>query len=719
MMSVALISGSDSTVTALSKQLSEYIGDKIPIHGYSLNGGIPDIVEGELVVLSSTLVYEDLKRLGRLPTDREIIIATRVLDSEALEQLVALEPGTRALFVNDTPETVAECLGSLRDLGLNYIDWRGWYPGLPAPDPAYSIAVVAGEPDLVPSSATTIIDMGNRIFDFGTIAEILGRLGIPNADIGRYSRRYLARIVSLARRLARSTEEARLLSGHLGSVIDSLRNGILVYAPDGRVSVCNEELRDLLSLRGTAGVGSPLSSIIRQRELLEFLECRCGEDENVFRLPSGSVVVRRFDLAGGEHTVAVFRNELDQAAEAERQVHEYRRRGHVAKWAMDDIVGDSPTMREARRVATRLAATELSILINGESGTGKELFASAIHAASARASGPFLAVNLGSLSDDLIESELFGYEEGAFTGAKKGGKAGLFELADGGTLFLDEIGSISAKVQTRLLRVLQEKEVMRVGGADIKRVDVRIIAATKEDLLGKSRSGGFREDLYFRLKMGWLRIPALRERLEDIPALVVRIAALEGVAGIAVAPEVLAALASRDWPGNVRELRNALTYMLAIREGEGLSLRDLPDGGYFSGTDTDRAVAARAVAAHAHAARADAAHADGPRAYEPPAAARPQDSSAACSDEGAALQETDRIVLLAISGLEATGKHAGRALVAERASARGYCLGEGGARSAMVRLAMQGYLESSKGRGGTKLTASGRRLAAILAASTH
>ncbi|OHD24985.1 MAG: hypothetical protein A2Y38_23375 [Spirochaetes bacterium GWB1_59_5] len=690
MKTVALISGSESTVAALSKQLSEYIGDKIPIHGYSLNSGIPEIIEGDLVVLSSTLVHEDIRRLGRLPADCELIIATRVVDSEALEQVVALEPGTKALFVNDTAETVADCLGSLRDLGLDHVDWRGWYPGLPAPDPAYRIAVVAGEPDLVPASATTIIDIGNRIFDFGTILEILGRLGIPNADIGRYSRRYLAKIVSLARRLARSTEEARLLSGHLGSVIDSLRNGILVYAPDGRVSVCNEELRDLLSLRGAAGVGSALSSIIRQRELLEFLECRCGEDENVFRLPSGSVVVRRFDLADGDHTVAVFRSELDQAAEAERQGREYRRRGHVAKWAMDDIVGDSAVMREAKRVASRLAATELSILINGESGTGKELFASAIHAASARACGPFLAVNLGSLSDDLIESELFGYEEGAFTGAKKGGKAGLFERADGGTLFLDEIGSISAKVQTRLLRVLQEKEVMRVGGADIKRVDVRIIAATKEDLLEKSRAGGFREDLYFRLKMGWLRIPALRERLEDIPALVRHIAALEGVAGIAVEPSVLEALSSRDWHGNVRELRNALSYMLAIREGEGLSMRDLPDGGYFSGTYA-------------------------PRTGEPPATARPQTSVAACHDDGSALRESERMVLLAVAELESAGKHAGRSLVAELAKARGFSLGEGGARSAMVRLVALGHLESSRGRGGTRLTASGRRVAIAIA----
>jgi transcriptional regulator with PAS, ATPase and Fis domain len=170
--------------------------------------------------------------------------------------------------------------------------------------------------------------------------------------------------------------------------------------------------------------------------------------------------------------------------------------------------------------------TELTILIHGESGTGKELFASGIHATSKRASGPFLAVDLGAFSDDLIESELFGYREGAFTGARKGGKPGLFELADGGTLFLDEIGNISPKVQKRLLRVLQEKEIMRVGGSEIIKVDVRIITATNEDLLEKTRERTFREDLYYRLKMGWLSIPALRERKVDIPLLVRRFLSL-------------------------------------------------------------------------------------------------------------------------------------------------------------------------------------------------
>ncbi|MBN2873960.1 MAG: sigma 54-interacting transcriptional regulator, partial [Spirochaetales bacterium] len=592
-------------------------------------------------------------------------------------------------------ETTRECVDSLLDLGLDAITWLPWYPELPPPPPEYRVAVVAGEPDLVPAGVEQILDIGVRIFDFGTIAEILGRLGITTVELGQYSRRYLAKIVSLARRLARSNEEARRLSGHLGSVLDSLRHGILVYDNSGRVSVCNEELRELLAHRGASPVGASVSSVIYNKDLLEFLEYRSGEDEAVFKLPSGPVVVRRFDLGSGGHTVAVFRGEGDEAAEASRLGREYRRRGHVAKWTMDDIIGDSEPLRRAKHIAGRLAATDLSILINGESGTGKELFASAIHTASARAAGPFLAVDLGALSDDLIESELFGYDEGAFTGARKGGKAGLFELADGGTLFLDEIGNVSAKVQTRLLRALQEKEIMRVGGSDIKHVDVRIIAATKEDLLEKARKGSFREDLYFRLKMGWIRLPALRERPQDIPALVHRILSIEGCRDLRVSPDVLAELSSREWPGNIRELRNTLTYMIAIRESACLESGDLPEPGYFSGEQRvyhhgldNRSASHRAVA-----------NTDGQELGE---------------SELASISQLERFVLAAIASLAAEGRHAGRALVSEMARRQGLDLGQGTVRSIMTTLAARGYVQSNRGRGGTRLSPAGMRMAASI-----
>lgn len=267
---------------------------------------------------------------------------------------------------------------------------------------------------------------------------------------------------------------------------------------------------------------------------------------------------------------------------------------------------------------------------------------------------------------------------------------------------------------------------MRVGGADIKRVDVRIIAATKEDLLEKARRGSFREDLYFRLKMGWIRIPSLRERPQDIAALVRRILSLEGCRDVYVAPEVLDALAARDWPGNVRELRNALTYMLAVREGSRLTAADLPEPAYFESgspgsyrTSTPGAGYVGSPYTQSGAARRGSAFG---RTFAPGSAFASGDSALgveavdgapeAC--EGEELDEAERFALLIIAEYESRGGSAGRQTVAERAKAEGLLLGPGSARAAIERLAVRGYVESNRGRGGTRLTPLGKRLVRLL-----
>jgi len=721
MKRVCLVAGSANTRLELERQLAEYLEGGAELLSYSIDAGIDRPIEGDLVVASSELVGEELSSSGLLAPGTSLLVGRRTVDCAHLDLVVALPPGTKALFVNDRPETAEACIAALAELGLDGVDYLPYYPGAPSPPPDIGIAVTAGEAALVPPGIAEVIDIGVRILDFGTIAEILVRLGLLDRGVGSFSRRYLAAVVSVARRLARSTEETRRLNAHLSSVIDSLSHGILVYDASGRVAVCSENLRSLLGLRPGEGPGRSLPSIIRNAGLLSFLEGPGAEESGVFRLAEGEVLVSRFRAEGGS-TIAAFRDDRGADAEGRRLAREYRKRGHVAKYTMDDIVGSGEPILRAKRIALRLAGTDLSILIHGESGTGKELFASAIHAASGRASGPFLAVDLGSLSDDLIESELFGYEEGAFTGAKKGGKAGLFELADGGTLFLDEIGNISPKVQRRLLRVLQEKEVLRVGGSEIKRVDVRVIAATNEDLLERAARGEFREDLYFRLKMGWIRIPPLRERIEDIPILVARLLSLEGARDIPVAPEVLEALAARDWPGNVRELRNTLTYMLAVREGPGLGPGDFPEASYFAqaacvdpgaagkGRGLPESLAKRFAPASFRSGDASGAFAAAAAAAGFVGAALFAAGLDAGPAAAAGLEPEDRFVLLAVAELEAGGRHAGREAVAALCAGRGLKLGPGAVRARFDRLAARGYIVSSRGRGGTSLTEEGRLL---------
>lgn len=235
------------------------------------------------------------------------------------------------------------------------------------------------------------------------------------------------------------------------------------------------------------------------------------------------------------------------------------------------LVGDSPAMERVRETIRRVAPTEARVLISGESGTGKELAASAIHALSSRSEGPFIRVNSAAIPRELVESEMFGHERGAFTGATER-RRGRFELAHQGTLFLDEVGDLGQEAQAKLLRALESGRIQRVGGGTDLEVDVRVLAATNHDLREEVREGRFREDLLFRLEVIPLRMPPLRERPEDIPALVEhtahRLRALQGLPSPSLAPDAVDLLRSHSWPGNVRELMNLMERLAILHPGE-------------------------------------------------------------------------------------------------------------------------------------------------------
>ncbi len=257
-----------------------------------------------------------------------------------------------------------------------------------------------------------------------------------------------------------------------------------------------------------------------------------------------------------------------------------------AKFGLENIIGHSEAMQSVFDTLRQVAPSRATVLIQGESGTGKELVAHALHRLSPRVNNPFVAVHCASLSDTLLESELFGHERGAFTGATETRK-GRFEMADGGTLFLDEIGEIEAATQVKLLRVLEERSFERVGGGQTIDVDTRLIAATNRNLRAMVEAGDFREDLYFRLNVVQITLPPLRERRGDLPLLIdhyFRHFCSENARQIqGITPEAMEALLRHSWPGNIRELRNVLERMVVLTRGEKIGLRDVPselrDGG--------------------------------------------------------------------------------------------------------------------------------------------
>jgi len=382
-------------------------------------------------------------------------------------------------------------------------------------------------------------------------------------------------------------KESRAL---LEAVINSTQDAISVVDEEGKGIMINPAYTRLTGLTEEDVIGKPASVDIAEGKSMHYKVLKTREPVYNVRMKVGpnkkDVIVDVAPIIVGEKlkgSVGVIKDvseikklteELNQAKKLIRQLR--------AKYTFSDIVGKSDKMQRIINLARKAAHTPVTVLLRGESGTGKELFAHAIHNESPRSKYKFVRVNCASLTDSILESELFGYEEGAFTGAKKGGKKGLFEEADGGTIFLDEIGKINFNLQAKLLRVLQEKEIVRVGGSKPINVDVRIIAATNTDLESAIENGKFRRDLYYRLNVFPLEIPPLRKRKEDLPLLVKHIIKKlnqeygKTVRGISDA--AMLKLSSYEWPGNVRELENILgRAMIYVSFEEGIvDIDDLP-----------------------------------------------------------------------------------------------------------------------------------------------
>ncbi|MEN1758843.1 sigma-54 interaction domain-containing protein [Anoxynatronum sibiricum] len=577
-----LITGTEPTQRSLEKQLRViFDGSHVSVVSYAIDTGLPAELTADLILFSSPQVEDEMMAMNRLKKEQKTLTAARSIAMDHLEQVMRIPAGSAVLLVNDVPASAQESVAALHRIGVDHVNLIPWWPEAPLPHPIPVYGITPGEPALVPRGVTQVVDIGPRVCDFSTVVQLLEKLDLFDGCSTVFSEGYLKKIIHMAGRLARSHEAIESLNRHLQAVLDGLNDGLLVFDQQGMISFINENARRLLHLPNLRQGGLSLGRLIPFRELRQFLMTP-GASERVFTLFDQPVLVKRLESLQTGETTAVFQNVAETIASGQQIKRDLVRKGHYARYTFDDLVGTSPSLTQVVNTAKKLAASGLTVLLVGESGTGKEIFASAIHNASPRQQGPFLAVNFSALSDELIESELFGYEEGSFTGARKGGKIGLFEQADGGTLFLDEIGDVSLKVQARLLRVLQEKEIMPVGGQAIRTIDVRIVAATNRSLEQLVAQGQFREDLYYRLKMGYLNLPPLRHRREDVLDLAQHFIRLETSRLIQLSEDVSRALVSYHWPGNVRELQNTVSYMLAVADTPLMTMAHLPAAAFFT-----------------------------------------------------------------------------------------------------------------------------------------
>ncbi|WP_253701352.1 sigma-54-dependent Fis family transcriptional regulator [Bacillus sp. FJAT-29814] len=385
--------------------------------------------------------------------------------------------------------------------------------------------------------------------------------------------------LQIAVSLVNFTEEMVKERYQVDAIVNSTHDGVIAVDRIGTIRLVNEHAKTILGVEGEMK-GRNITEFIPQSDMLRVLETGKVERGDLAAVGGRQIVINRTPVIVKGKIVGAVSNfkEITDIQKVELQLRKkLHQTGLEAKYRLNDIVGETSEIMEVKELAVKFAETESTVLITGESGTGKELFAQGIHAASHRSLGPFVAVNCAVLPENLLESEMFGYEKGTFTGALKEGKPGLFELAHGGTLFLDEIGEIPLRIQALLLRVLQERTIRRVGGERIIPVDVRIITATNRNLEEEVEKKQFRSDLFYRLNILALELPALRKRSADIPMLVAAFVnefnEKRKTKIIHVEKELIQLFQKYDWPGNIRELRNTIERMAVLEETECLRLQ--------------------------------------------------------------------------------------------------------------------------------------------------
>ena len=384
-------------------------------------------------------------------------------------------------------------------------------------------------------------------------------------------------------------------------ILNSVYNGTMVTDVDGYITHFNKPYGKFLGIDHEAQIGKHCTDVIENTRMHIVAKTGKPEINQAQQIKGQSMVVQRIPIKKDGKVIAVFGQVMFKDVEdvgklarklllLQSKVEHYEQELmslRSTRYTLDSIVGGTNVIKSLKKEALRAAATQFPVMISGESGTGKELFAQGIHHASPRKLHPFIRINCAAIPKDLLESELFGYEKGAFTGARSEGKPGKFELAQRGTVFLDEIGDLPLQMQPKLLRVLESKEFERVGGTRIIRSDFRIITATNQNLEEMLADRRFRKDLFYRLNVIPLHVPPLRERKNDITIiskhLLKQLAEEAGLSEIRIDKEADEVLRSYGWPGNIRELSNVLERIVFSLEGDTIHLRDLPFYLYRSG----------------------------------------------------------------------------------------------------------------------------------------
>lgn len=554
--SITLISYHEARRDDLYMQLSDLVGDQLYINSYvyyQLKPG--QNYSDDLVVITAPLVKDEI--IPCLDPSTPYIIARRTVKMDKINLLLDIPAGSQVLVVYNLFEGAVDLINDLQNMGLTDFYMHPYDNNKPL-DREYKYAITLGEPNLVPAGIPNIIDLGMRNLSPSTIGEILSYFHAGNIIDEIVLDRYIKTLIRTSMDLCKEVKRSTLLQKQMEALIADIEDGVIVFDRNYNITTYNETAFNLLK------------GDISEKKLKTLLTDQWDWNNPTsyftqINLSPHYIILKPLYTPDSTTMMMTIRDvKAYFPKDEEGKTQKYKSKGLV-KYSFKDIIFSSDSMKRLMSKAVRMAQSDSPILIQGESGSGKELLAQAIHTASPRSNNPFVVINCGSFSESLLESELFGYEEGAFTGARKCGKPGLLETANTGTFFLDEIGDAPPSLQKRLLRVIQEKEVLRISGIKPILIDVRIIAATHQDLSKLVSEGRFRKDLFYRLNVLTIQLPPLRNRQEDISlifqALLIKHLSTYHTPIPKISSRTLKLLESYSWPGNIRELENLAEYL--------------------------------------------------------------------------------------------------------------------------------------------------------------
>ena len=543
-----------NVIRFISNNLEETFGEHVAFTHYFLCDANPDEkLKADAYLVLEDSVFESVR--ARVDDFSRVIKINRSPDSSALQKISRIPPGSNVLVVNDSYDTSLSTIYSFYEVGIGHINMTPYDSSLRHTGiyDRFEIAITPAEAHLVPEHIREVIDIGYRKVSFDTMFKLMKLLNLDISAVNRNLFRHIHSVVESDTAFHANYIYGYLKSEMLSHVVNKSKIGMILVDSDFQPVYVNAKASAIFQIDDTNDLDiasyidpAVLSSADSIDYPLEILDARYYFDRFPIKLMD--------EIAGYYITL---QDESDVAVSTKSM----RQKGYFAKHQFKDIVHRSTEMEKVISTAKQIALTDYTVLIRGESGTGKELLAQSIHNASYRKKAPFIAINCAALPDNLLESELFGYEPGAFTGAHNKGKIGLFEQANHGTLFLDEIGDISPKLQSRLLRTIQEKQIMRIGSDRVIDVDIRLITATNKDLEKAVADGSFRSDLFFRLNVLPVVVPPLRRRKDDILELLKHFLGAEYKN---ITQEEKNMLLQYNWPGNVRELENLSVFYRSL-----------------------------------------------------------------------------------------------------------------------------------------------------------